>query len=59
VNLNIWTELYRDGEVTMLKLEYTVQQDGAIQYYGKDIFPLVNIVYKLLNEYAPFCKMHK
>jgi hypothetical protein len=29
VNFNIWTKLRRDGEVRVLKLEYTVQQDAA------------------------------
>jgi hypothetical protein len=32
VHFNIWTELHRDGEVRMLKLEYAVQLDAAIQY---------------------------
>jgi hypothetical protein len=32
VNFNTWTELHRDGEVRILKLDYTVQQDAAIQH---------------------------
>jgi hypothetical protein len=40
-------KLHRDGETRTLKLEYTVQQDGAIQYYGEDIFPLVKVFKRL------------
>jgi hypothetical protein len=33
VNFNIWMKLHTDGEVRVLKLEDTVQQDAAIQNY--------------------------
>jgi hypothetical protein len=44
---NTWAKLHRGGEVRVLKLEYTMQQDATIQYYSITVF--THLIYALHN----------